>query len=246
MKYIFHMLPNRAHNLSHESNLLKKNLRGITYAIVALLVSFNIVLSIFLLGALKDSEDATLKIMRAKEIAAVSSNLSKHVYDAGVALGGLSVTKSQLFCDRFDKLISAIPHEVTDLKDLIEQKNARQFDALMKVAELLPDTIKYMGEVRTQIMNSKETGLGRGDRGLFARMHANAGAIQKSLQLIVDENKELANLKVPAHLINFETINIWLLASLVVNILLGFLTFFLLSNQLNASPHEPQNLASGS
>jgi hypothetical protein len=221
MKYILHLLPYRAHNSSHERNQLNKKLRGITYSILAVLVLFNIIISVFLMGALKQSEAATLRIMRAKEIATVSSNLSKRVYDAGVALGGLTMTRSQVFSDRFDKSISAIPQDVTDLKDLIEQKNARQFDALMKVAELLPDTIKYMGEVRTQIMNSKETGLGRGGRGVFGRMHASAAAIQQSLQVIVDENKGLANSKVPTHLINFETINQLLVVDAVGNLLLG-------------------------
>ncbi len=221
MKYILHSLPNRTHNPSNERNQLNKKLRGITYSILAVLVLCNIIISVFLMGALRQSEAATLRTMRAKEIAAVSSNLSKRVYDAGVALGGLTMTRSQLFSDRFDKLISAIPQDVTDLKDLIEQKNVRQFDALMKVAELLPDTIKYMGEVRTQIMNSKETGLGRGGRGVFGKMHASAALIQQSLQVIVDENKDLANSKVPTHLINFETINALLIGAVAGNVILG-------------------------
>jgi CHASE3 domain sensor protein len=221
MKYILHLLPNRAPNPSHERNQLNKKLRGITYSILAVLVLFNIGISGFLIGALKQSEAATLRIMRAKEIATVSSNLSRRVYDAGVALGGLTMTRSQMFSDRFDKSISAIPQDVTDLKDLIEQKNARQFDALMKVAELFPDTIKHMGEVRTQIMNSKETGVVRGGRGVFGRMHASAAAIQQSLQVIVDENKDLANSKVPTHLINFETINVFLIGAVAGNVILG-------------------------
>ncbi len=207
--------------------MARKNFQ-IALALIAVSLLFNIGISVFLMGALKESEAATLRIMRAKEIASVSSNLSKRIYDAGVALGGLTMTRSQLFSDRFDKLIGAIPQEVTDLKDLIEQKNARQFYALMKVAELLPDTIKYMAEVRTQIMNSKETGLGRGSRGVFGKMHASAALIQQSLQVIVDENKDLANSKVPAHLINFEAINAFLIAAVAGNVILGIaLAFFI-------------------
>lgn len=226
MKYILHSLPNRTHNPSRESKQL--NTKLLTYSLLAILVFFNIGISVFLSGALNESEETTLRVMRAKEIATVSSNLSKRVYDAGVALGGLTMTKSQMFSDRFDKSIGAIPKDVTDLKDLIEQKNARQFEAFMKVVELLPDTIKYMGEVRAQILNSKETGMGRGGRGIFGRMQANAAAIQQSLQVIVDENKELANSKVPTRLINFEMIKAFLIATAFGNAILGIALAFIM------------------
>ncbi|MCC7532154.1 MAG: hypothetical protein IT342_26865 [Candidatus Melainabacteria bacterium] len=70
---------------------------------------------------------------------------------------------------------------MNELKDLIEQKKVRHFDALMKVAELLPTTITHRGAARTQIMNSKATGLGRGGNGVFGRMHASAALIDSTI-----------------------------------------------------------------
>lgn len=199
---------------------MNSKLRAITFSLLTVLVLFNIGVFVFLLGALKDSETATLKMMRAKEIATVSSNLSKRLYDAGVALGGLSMTKSHLFSTRFDKSIRQIPVDVTELKDLIDQRNAVQFDALMKVAELLPDAIKSMGDAREQIMTSKETGVARG-RSFFGQMHSKAEAIQKSLQVIVDDSKELANAKIPTRLAHFETITMMLIIGALGNLILG-------------------------
>ncbi len=199
---------------------MNSKLRGITYSLLTVLVLFNIGFFICLHGAFNDSESATLRMMRAKEIATVSSNLSRHLYDAGVALGGLSMTKNRLFLTRFDKSIRPIPFEVLTLKELVDEKNTVQFDALMKVAELFPDAIKSMDVAREQIMTSKEIGAARGP-SVFRQMHTKAEAIQQSLQVLVDDSKQLANARIPSHLAHFETINMMLIICAFGNLVVG-------------------------
>ena len=101
--------------------MASKTLHKPAYVALILLIAFNVLLFVALGGMIRNSETATLQMMRAKEISAVASNLSKRLYDAGVALGGLTVTKSKLFSERFDKMIVSIPHDVSDLRDLIGQ-----------------------------------------------------------------------------------------------------------------------------
>ncbi len=203
---------------------MRNHSSSIIYFLLSALVLFNIGVFAFLLGALNDSDAGTLKMMRAKEIATVSSNLSKRVYDAGVALSGLSITKNQMFSNRFDKAIGKIPQDVTVLKDLIDEKDARQFAALMKVAELLPDAINSMGDAREQVISGKEVGAAEVRRVMFGPMHAKAEEIQKALQIIVDENKELANARIPEHIEHFETFKMLIIISIVGNSILGIAT----------------------
>ena len=159
-------------------------------------------MAIALLFIWTGAEKQTISIMRAKEITALTSNLSKRIYDAGVALGGFSVTRSKLFLHRFDKTIGEIPHEVSELKDLIRTEDKKQFDALAKVADLLPDAIKQMDAAKVAVMEGQGVTDRAGFRSTFLPMNSMAQEIQENLKMIAEENKDLANSKVPNSLPN--------------------------------------------
>ncbi len=212
--------------------MASKTLHKPAYVALILLIAFNVLLFVALGGMIRNSETATLQMMRAKEISAVASNLSKRLYDAGVALGGLTVTKSKLFSERFDKMIVSIPHDVSDLRDLIGQDSPKQFQSLLKVAELLPDTIKNMGEVRAMAEDSKTTSADKNYQRMLGTMQQNAQQIQQSLRIIAEENQELANAKIPTGLPGSATIKMLLLLGVSGNIVLGVAIVFLFSRVL--------------
>ena len=60
----------------------------------------------------RQAEIEVQRQIRSKAIISRANTLSKLFYDAGVAMGGYSITKSPLFSDRYDKIVRQIPQDL--------------------------------------------------------------------------------------------------------------------------------------
>lgn len=192
--------------------------------VIALLL-FNLVVLSSLFFAIKHAEDITLRIMRSKEIFNVSNDLSKRLYEAGVALGGMSMTGSQIFSSRFNRLIEPIPHDVAILKETIDSSNKIQTDALLKVAELLPDTIKAMGEARESIERERGSGAKGNFREKYRSLFDSAEEIQKNLAVIANDCRDVAQVPVPKTLSNSDLTTLLIIAGALGNIFISSALF---------------------
>lgn len=192
--------------------------------VIALLL-FNLVVLVSLFFAIKHAEDITLRIMRSKEIFNVSNDLSKRLYEAGVALGGMSMTGSQIFSSRFNRLIEPIPHDVAILKETIDSSNKIQTDALLKVAELLPDTIKAMGEARESIERERGGGAKGNFREQYRSLFDSAEEIQKNLAVIANDCRDVAQVPVPKTLSNSDMTTLLIIAGALGNIFISAALF---------------------
>ncbi len=211
-----------------KTTILKNKARIMVLMDLFYMALISLGLAIALLMMWNNAEKKTVSMMRAKEITAIASDLSKHIYDAGVALGGFSVTRSKLFLNRFDKTIIEIPHEVSSLKDLINPEDKPQFDALARIADLLPDTIKLMDAAKIAVMEGKVGADPASFRSSFTPMNSKAQDIQDNLRVIADENKTLANAKVPDSLPNSQTFLLFAVIGSLAQILLAAKVFFLI------------------
>lgn len=175
----------------------------------------------------------TLRTMRAKEISTVASDLSKRIYDAGVAASGLSITKSKMFADRYAKATRQIPWDVLELRGLVGETDKLQFDALFKVADLLPGTLKSM-DLQIARVESGEAKVNKENaRQMILPMYENAQQIQQSLKVLIDANRELANSKIGPHLHNFYLIRTLLLQGLGGNVILGAAIIYFLRRAMS-------------
>ena len=88
--------------------------------------------------------------VRMRAVKAQCNALSKRLYDAGVAMGGYSITENDLYWDRFNKIIKGIPEDLKELRALEESDSV----ALKKVDEIevtINDGMKLLLEAKESI-----------------------------------------------------------------------------------------------
>lgn len=214
-------------------NSMNKNSRKIAYVLLPVLILFNCFVFALSMYAIKEAEELTLRTMRAKEISTVASDLSKSIYDAGVAASGLSVTKSKIFSDRYVKAARRIPFAVTELKGLVEETDKVQFDALFKVADLLPETLKGMDQQIAQATSGEAKITKENALKMILPMHENAQQIQRALKVLIDENQHLANSEVGHCLPGFEVVQYLLPIGLAGNLIIGAAIIYFLRNAMS-------------
>ncbi len=116
--------------------------------------------------------------VRAKEMAAEATILSKYFYDAGLAIGAYSLTKNLMFAERYSKLAAQIPDVLENLHQLVDKQyvDRRRFDTIKQITE------KGLAQLSTdkQII----------DRGQFSSLTDDQGQARqayKQIKLIADE-----------------------------------------------------------
>lgn len=117
-----------------------------------------------------------LEQIRARAIITESNNISKLFNDAGVAVGGYSITKSPVFADRFDKLSEQITNDLHELKELVGEGRNQQGD-FGRFDATISDGMKTLAEAKSAI------GDNRADVGQVRTRHMYKGLRQVTEQL---------------------------------------------------------------
>ncbi|CAN5533044.1 hypothetical protein BH11CYA1_BH11CYA1_06380 [soil metagenome] len=110
---------------------------------------------VFLIGLavlLQQSEVEVQRQIRSKAIISRANALSKLFYDAGVAMGGYSITKSPLFADRYDKIVRQIPLDMDELKEEVGD-NPKQQVIVAQLETITAKGVKLLGEAKAEIDN---------------------------------------------------------------------------------------------
>ncbi len=98
----------------------------------------------------KQVDTERLEQIRARSIVTESSALSKLFNDAGVAIGGYSINKSQLFSDRYKRISEQIPLSLQELKTLVGDNN-RQRAVLGRIETTILDGMKTLAEAKARV-----------------------------------------------------------------------------------------------
>ena len=101
---------------------------------------------------LQQSEVEVQRQIRSKAIISRANSLSKLFYDAGVAMGGYSITKSPLFADRYDKIVRQIPLDLNDLKEEVGG-NPKQQLIVSRIETITAKGVKLLAEAKAEIDN---------------------------------------------------------------------------------------------
>ncbi|MDP3509955.1 MAG: CHASE3 domain-containing protein [Candidatus Melainabacteria bacterium] len=139
------MRPNLQLKISHKGFIL-----------VLVPLAFQMVFLIVLSVLLQQSELEVQRQIRSKAIISRSNALSKSFYDAGVAMGGYSITKSPLFADRYDRIVRQIPLDVQELKVIVGD-NAKQQVIVGRLQKITTAGVKLLGEAKAEIENDGES-----------------------------------------------------------------------------------------
>lgn len=127
-------------------------LRGGILVFVPLLI---LTFSLSVLMELIFTLDNHVKDQSRKTALIVHANaLSKLSYDAGVDMGGYSVSKSNLFIARFEKTLAEIPQEISELRKLAEG-NTKQMEQIGEIEQIVTDQVKILKEARADLDNDR-------------------------------------------------------------------------------------------
>jgi CHASE3 domain sensor protein len=109
---------------------------------IPLLLQLSLILA--LLTLMHDAETKQFQQMRANAIIFESGNLQRAVHDAGIAIGGYSITKNAFYGQRSEKIVASIPLELDKLRELVRgnYRQERAFGELERSTRVGLDMLK--------------------------------------------------------------------------------------------------------
>jgi serine/threonine protein kinase len=143
-------------------------------------ISLGVIINILVLTLTIGQYDGNIKEkIRAQSLISSANALSKLVYDAGVALGGYSLTKSPLFNERYLKIKQVIPEEIDSLRSLCPPgagEGGRESQTLKNIELEAQTSIRILDDARTAIDS------GTSDQAQFKARH-----MYKQIRVLADD-----------------------------------------------------------
>jgi len=176
--------------LTREKKSLSISSRGFILILVPLL--FQIGLLFLLAVQLHNAEEEVNRQVRSKAIISQANALSKLFYDAGVAMGGYSITKSPLFSERYNKICRQIPIDLAELKKLVGD-NPKQQAIIKRLEQITRDGLKILNEAKNAIDDNRVDVSQFRARHMYKQIRTLADNLQDELKgLTADERVFLA------------------------------------------------------
>jgi hypothetical protein len=132
--------------------------------------------------------------VKAKEITAQGTILAKYFYDAGLAVGAYSLTRNQMFAERYSKLVDQIPGTL----DVLHQLVVVYPSIIGKFAEISETTHSGLAELSQdkQVIDAGELNVLSDDQGqarkAYKRIKLIADRLQAQLDCLSAESEKLA------------------------------------------------------
>ncbi len=139
---------------------------------------------------LRQAEIEVQRQIRSKAIISQANTLSKLFYDAGVAMGGYSITKSPLFSDRYDKIVRQIPQDLNELKSLVGD-NPRQQKILENLADITVTGLKILGEAKAAIDDNRVDVAQFRARHMYKEIRSLADRLQDELRGLTEDERKI-------------------------------------------------------
>lgn len=197
---------------------LKLSHKGLILVSVPLL--FELIFLLTLTMLLRQAEIEVQRQIRSKAIISQANTLSKLFYDAGVAMGGYSITKSPLFSDRYDKIVRQIPQDLNELKSLVGD-NPRQQKILENLADITVTGLKILGEAKAAIDDNRVDVAQFRARHMYKEIRSLADRLQDELRGLTEDERKIESESPEVQNRNRATVKLFLVVGVVFNILLA-------------------------
>lgn len=225
---------------------LKISHKGFILVLVPLV--FELVFLIILSVLLQKAEEEVQRQVRSKAIISQANALSKLFYDAGVAMGGYSITKSPLFSDRYDKIVRQIPMDLSELSNLVGD-NDKQQQILVRLKTITSDGLKILGEAKSAIDDNRVDVAQFRARHMYKQIRQLADQLQDELKGLTEDERKIENESPEQQNRSRTMVKVFLVVGVVVNIAIAFLLlyYFLksISIRLNTVTDNSFRLARG-
>jgi PAS domain S-box-containing protein len=217
-----------------------------------ILVSVPLILELVFIAILSvllhQAEVEVQRQIRSKAIISQANALSKLFYDAGVAMGGYSITKSPLFSDRYDKIVRQIPEDLTELKQLVGD-NPHQQQILKNLAVITETGLKILGEAKGAIDDNQVDVAQFRARHMYKEIRSLADRLQEELHGLTEDEQKIANQSPEASNRSRSMVKYYLVVGVIFNVLLAFglAAFFSreITRRLNVLTDNSMRLARG-
>lgn len=126
---------------------------GITFRQFALMV-VPVVLELFAVMSLMalqvEARRESAELYSAKKIVSQANHISKDFYDAGVAMGGYSITGSKRYEERYNEIVDGVPSRTGQLVQLVDG-NQKKLQSVVRIKQIVEDGIKLLDEAKHAI-----------------------------------------------------------------------------------------------
>lgn len=188
-----------------------------------ILVSVPLITGLIFLGILsvllRQAEIEVQRQVRSKAIISQANTLSKLFYDAGVAMGGYSITKSPLFSDRYDKIVRQIPQDLQELKNLVGD-NSRQQQILQNLQGITVTGLKILGEAKAAIDDNRVDVAQFRARHMYKEIRSLADRLQDELRGLTEDERKIESESPETQNKSRAAVKIFIVVGVVFNILL--------------------------
>lgn len=150
------------------------------FILVVLALVFELCFAYELVEMLRQDSDSVSEQFRCRAIRVQTAALSKLFYDSGVAMGGYSITKSDLFTKRFDNIVKLIPQDVAELSDLVKD-DKDSVPAMQRVQQITSDGLKVMAEAKAAIDDNHVDVAAFRSRHMYKQIRQLADQLQEEL-----------------------------------------------------------------
>jgi CHASE3 domain sensor protein len=142
------------------------------------LIIIHLTFAVSIIFAYLNCDRELQKEAHAQEIVASTTILSKLYYDAGLAIGAYSLTKNDMFADRYQKLIGQIPTAIETLHVLTDQQPVKEikFQEIEQVAK----------QALTQLISAKAV-IDSNASSPFTGNQGEVRALYKKIKLVTDQ-----------------------------------------------------------
>jgi serine/threonine protein kinase len=148
-----------------------------------------------ILGIIQQYKASVEAPIQANAIIAKASEIQKVFYDASIALGGYSITKSPLFSDRFEKIKGDIPARIAELRQLevsagdskAEQKDLDELDQITQTG------LQLLSEAKTSIDENQVDVAQFHTRHMYKEIRALSDSIQERIKALTAAHNPTVN-----------------------------------------------------
>ncbi|HEY9715426.1 MAG TPA: PAS domain S-box protein, partial [Chroococcales cyanobacterium] len=189
--------------------------------IVSVPLVFELIFLGILTGLLRQADFEVQRQIRSKAIISQANTLSKLFYDAGVAMGGYSITKSPLFSDRYDKIVRQIPQDLDELRNLVGD-NPKQQEILENLKVITVTGLKILNEAKTAIDDNRVDVAQFRARHMYKQIRSLADKLQDELRGLTEDERKIESQGPEAQNRSRNQVKLFLVLGVIVNVLLAF------------------------
>jgi CHASE3 domain sensor protein len=132
------------------------------------------------------------QVSRHLQLSSLVDEISKLNYDAGVAMGGYSITKDAIFSTRFEKIEAELPKRVAELKHLVS-KMPQEEEAAESIDKLSTRILDVNRKAKAQIDDPHLDVANFKARPLYKTLRDNSDKLQNQIQSIRQKDLAIVN-----------------------------------------------------